>query len=150
MKKILGYFGGAVGVVVIIMATGVGNYVGKKAVDNYQDGKTDGLLEQGQAEAAAELRKQLPMQIDDVTTLQNVISMGTTLAYHYNIAANKADIDMNLFTEQMQKQLKTNTCEQKDMANTIKYGGKYTYMYMSADGLRLGQFTFGKEECGFE
>ncbi len=134
----------------IIAVAGIGGaYAGSKLVSSYMQDRNLVALEEGQALAAKQLRSQLPMKVDEATTLQSVISMGPALAYHYVIDANKADLDIESFKELMQVQLKANTCEHEGMAETIKYGGEYIYMYMSADNLRLGEFKFGKKECGF-
>ena len=130
------------------MAGGIGKYVGKTAVKEYQQGKASAVIEEAMAAAAKQMRPQLPMKVDEITTLQSVMSSGRLLIYNYTIELKKAEIDHAAFMSQMKNNLRTNVCEQKSMAEAIKYGGEYMYSYIGADGIRIGEFKIGKRECG--
>jgi len=151
MLKWIGYIAlGIGGVVLWGMASGIGKYVGKTAVQEYQQGKVAGAIEEGLANAAEQLRKQLPMKVDDITTWQSVISVGSLMSYNYTIDLRESEIDHTTFISKMGNNLKINVCGQKEMAETIRYGGRYMYTYMGVDGILIGSIEIGKKECGFD
>jgi hypothetical protein len=140
---------GLSGILLWSMAGVIGKYVGKTVVQEYQQGKNAGLVNEAQAVAAKQIRKQLPMKIDEITTLQSVASMNSLLIYNYSIDLKKSEIDSTVFLPRMKKNLKSNVCGQKAMAKVIKYGGRYMYSYVGVDGILIGDFKIGKKECGF-
>jgi hypothetical protein len=150
MLKWVGYIAlGIGGIVLWSMAGGIGKYVGRTAVQEYQQGKAAGAVEEAQAAAAKQLRKQLPMKVDKITTLESVASAGSLLIYNHTIDLIGSGIDRATFISMMKNNLKTNVCGQKSMAEAIKHGGRYMYSYMGADGIVIGSIEIGKGECGF-
>jgi hypothetical protein len=125
----------------------IGKFVGKSAVERYQSGQTEGAVEQAIEQAAIEIRKQLPMKVDKITTLQNVISAGNTLQYHYIMDVDVKTLDKNVFKINMRKSLLHNICNQKDMVFTMNLGGNYLYLYKDKNGLYIDDFKFRKNSC---
>ena len=97
--------------------------------------------------AAAEARKQLPMRIDEITTLQSVLSAGKALIYNYRMSLKKSDLDTNKFIAEMKKTSVHNVCQQKQMKSILNLGGVYKYVYMGADGLIIGEITIALADC---
>lgn len=125
----------------------IGRFVGKSAVESYQEGKQQGVIEKAAEMAAVELRKQLPIQIDEITTLQTVVSAGKTLIYHHRLSLKKSDVDIDYFIAKMRENLKNNVCQQKQMKSILDKGGNYAYSYLSADGLFIGEITITSSDC---
>jgi len=149
MKKWIGYIAVGIGAIVLwSMAGSIGKFAGKSAVQEYRQGKMLGVLAETQREVAKQLQQQLPMRIDEVTTLYNVASADELLIYNYRMDIKKSEIDYTDFMSKMKTQLRTNVCGQKDMAYVIKNGGKYMYVYIGSDGISIGDFKIGKKECG--
>jgi len=80
--------------------------------------------------AAEEGRKQLPIQVDEFTILQNVLSAGKGLIYHYRVSLKKNDLDTNQFIAEMKETLVHNVCQQKEMKYILDLGGEYRYVYV--------------------
>ena len=119
--KYLLYAGMGLAALVVFALSGqigkfVGRTVGETTVENYQEGKQEAFLEKGQAMAAEEIRKQLPMRIDEITTLQSVLSAGKALIYNYRMSLKKSDLDTNKFIAEMKKTLVHNVCQQKQIS----------------------------------
>jgi hypothetical protein len=98
-----------------------------------------------QAAVAEQVRKQLPQKVDDVTTLQDVTSIGPLLAYLYVI-----DMDLNpdeaaQLLDERRTDVISNVCVQKRKA--VDLGGKYQYIYMTRSGLSVGDFSVAKPQC---
>jgi hypothetical protein len=121
-------------------------FVGKSAVESYQEGKQQGVLEKAQEMAAQEIRKQAPIQIDEITTLQSAHSVGKTLIYNHRLSLRKSDINDN-FVAEMRKSLKHNVCQNKGMRITLNIGGEFTYIYLSLDGLLIGEIKITSSDC---
>ena len=150
--KYLLYAGMGLAALVVFALSGqigkfVGRTVGETTVENYQEGKQEAFLEKGQAMAAEEIRKQLPMRIDEITTLQSVLSAGKALIYNYRMSLKKSDLDTNEFIAKMTENLAHNVCQQKQMRNILNLGGNYKYVYMGADGLLIGDITITLADC---
>jgi 3-phosphoglycerate kinase len=147
MKR-LGYIIFAIGGLLLFAFAGqIGRYVGKSGVQSYEAGKMQGLVEKGQELAAVELRKQLPLQVDKLTTLQTVVSAGKMLIYRYEIATKKTEVDIGGFVSEMTEILKNNTCQQKQMRASMNMNAKYKYMYFDTDGLLLADITISSADC---
>jgi hypothetical protein len=149
MKKWLIYIAlGIGGILIWGFAGGIGKMVGRTAVEKYQQGKIEGTIEKAQELAAKHLRKQLPLKVDEITTMQNVVSVGKNLTYFYTMDRKKSDPSLSQFIRKMTPNIIKNVCGQKDMALSIKYGGSFTYSYMGSDGLSIGSIKISKKECG--
>ena len=105
-----------------------------------------GAVENAQAAAAAGAKNQLPAQIDKVTTLQDVSADGATLINRYVLAVDASKMNLAVFAEKMEAQLK-GICDQKQTAAIISHGGTYRYMFKSTDDQELGDFTIDKAAC---
>jgi len=125
----------------------IGRFVGRSAIEGYYEGERQGLVEKGQEIAAKELRKQLPVQVDERTILQNVLSVGKTLQYHYRMQMTKGDIDYHNFHRDMSGKLKNYVCLEKNMRFTLDNGGAFKYIYTGSDGLLIDQITITSSVC---
>ncbi|WCL55758.1 hypothetical protein [Gimibacter soli] len=131
------------------VAATIGAIAGSFIVNKLFEDSNNPDLEVQVAEAAAELRKQLPMKVDDQTTLQSVVSAGNSFVYHYTVSVNGSDVDLPTFSATMQKQLTAYVCESPTMAPSVKKGVEYIYIHMSADAVRLSEVAIDKADCGF-
>lgn len=73
--------------------------------------------------AAQELRKQLPMRVNETTTLQSVVGSGNVLMYNHIMNYNAEETDRALFGSIMIDNLKQNVCGNIHMADAMKIGG---------------------------
>lgn len=117
-------------------------------VDEHGSFRQSNGLAKAQAQAAAELRKQLPLKLDKYTTLQTVISVGPTIVYSYIVDIKFEEIDLKIFSEESLNQLKYNVCRETSMRDTMRAGGAYRYIYFSNDGKTIGSHTLNENVCG--
>ena len=101
----------------------------------------------GRSAAATFLRKQLPFQVDEVTTLESVASAGPLLIYNYRLTVQKETIDVPTFQAEMRRTLKQTACAQKGMRKIMSIGGSYRYVYLGADGQMIDEITIGPSDC---
>jgi hypothetical protein len=148
MKKIFLYVGGGIVALVLWALSGeIGRFIGRSAMESYVQGRQEGGVEKVLELAVHEIRKQLPMQIDEATTLQNVMSVGNAFYYYYHLSYLKSDIDAEYFREAMTRNLRSNACQHQDMRYAIDMGAEYKYIYMSADGLVIDEITIRASDC---
>jgi hypothetical protein len=139
----------ALGILAIIawaLSGEMGRFVGKSAIERYLQGQSRGAVEVAQEAAAQELRKQLPMRIDDLTTLERVMSAGTALIYQYRVEFTGNEVDV-AWHQEMKKTLAANVCEQADMKFALDNGAKYEYSYFGSDGLMIADFVITGSDC---
>lgn len=147
MKKNLIYAVlGGVAILAWALSGEIGKFVGRSAVDRYFEGQSQGAVEMAQAAAANELRAQLPMRIDDLTTLERVMSAGTTLIYQYRVDFTESDVDTAWY-QSMKNMLATNVCKQSDMRYALGSGARYQYSYIGNDGVMIADFVVTEVDC---
>lgn len=135
-------------ILIYVVAGGVGRFLGGSVADNYESSRQNTAIAEAQAQVAAEMRKQLPLKVDEFTTLQTVLSVGPTIIYSYVIDIQYDEIEREAFSDDIFKQLKFNVCQETNMLSVMSAGGIYTYTYASADGKSLGSYTLNKRVCG--
>ncbi len=104
-------------------------------------------VKKAQELAANELRKQLPMKVDELTTLLNVVSLGGVLMYGNRISLRTDELNNDEFIGRMKKQLKTNVCHHEGLMNTLNMGGEYMFSYVNLDGLLIGEINITLADC---
>jgi hypothetical protein len=148
--KILKIGGAVFGVILILVASGIGKLAGRSAVQKISDDVNQGALEKAQEIAAADLRKQLPIELDEMTTLQTALSAGSSLIYIYRIHQDIGEIDVRSVSSEMQQKLFKNVCGEKILRKNMSIGAKYIYRYFSRDGIQFAIFDFDKNICGIQ
>jgi len=84
----------------------------------------------------------LPERIDERTTLTDVNTVGTNLTYTYEVDEKLKDVaEINM--AQVEHGALQKGCS-GEMAETIKRGASYTYVYLSQNKDRIGTFTISK------
>jgi hypothetical protein len=146
-NKLVRYGAIAVALVVAAAFAGVGKYIGRKAANSYFDDKSSATIERAQEVAAEELRKQLPMKVDSVTTLQSVISFKKTILYSYVVDIDFDQINSSDFINEVSRRVVYNACSTKEMKEIISLGGSYRYSYVSKDGFKLGELAVERKDC---
>lgn len=73
------------GLLVVFFSKEIGGFVGKFAAQNAVSGYGEGGWEEITRKVAVDLNKQLPMTVDNDTTLLAVTASGKTMTYHHKI-----------------------------------------------------------------
>lgn len=132
------------GLLVWVLTGETGRFFGDSG---YQGGTQQGAIERAQEAAARELRKQLPMKVDDVTTLQDVSSVGKTLIYEYKLFMSSGMVDKGEFRSTMRAQLVNNACQKEEMKSKIDGGAMYTYKFLGIDGSIIATIKISASDC---
>jgi hypothetical protein len=133
------------GILAIALAKPMIQLIGETGTKQFADGRLESELVTMQAAIAEQVRKQLPQKIDNVTTLQDVTSIGPVLAYLYVIDMDLNPTEAEQLLDERRTDVISNVCVQKRKA--VDLGGKYQYIYMTRSGLSVGDFSVAQPEC---
>lgn len=94
-------------------------------------------------EAARQLNPQLPLRVDEITTIVSVAAVGAEFAYNVRV-----NVDADSVTEAMRRALGDNTrafvCNASDMRTTIGNGGSYRYSWSDRSGRPLHELLIAR------
>jgi hypothetical protein len=108
---------------------------------------SSGEIEKAQQEAAAQINKNLPMQVDELTTLEAVSSEGSALVYNYKVDVKKDETDLDVFTAEVKKNLMATMCGKEPFSKLYSAGASYVYNYTDTAGDALTEITIDADTC---
>lgn len=134
----------------IVFAKGIGKMVGKSAVDNYNQNKIEGEIENTLLKASKQINAQLPTMVDNETRADTTMSVGTHMIYKFTmINLSEKDIDKKSFTNDIKTMLVKNQCGHEETIKALKLGVQYDYMYQDRNGNLIATVNVNKGDCGF-
>ena len=90
------------------------------------------------AESARQLNAQMPMRVDEVTTVESVAAVGAEFVYYVRV-----DVDAATITGAIRDNLSAGTrnyvCNAADMRRTIGNGGSYRYRWSDRSGRAVNE-----------
>lgn len=99
-----------------------------------------------QSHAAKVFRKQLPMKIDEVTTLLTVASAGRTGVYSYRMDLFENELPLD-WRQKQTSLMRHNVCSQPIMSKLMKQGASYAYQYVDKSGKFLVYIKIENSDC---
>ena len=144
MTEVVAGTGSVVGLVV---GDAFGKLLGKSAGSFLKPSKGD--IETALSKTCAELNKQLPKNIDEVTQLDSLSSgPGLRLTYKHSVTITKSAGVIAAHLEQVVgPRLRSNLCSQENIL--LKNGVSLIYAYYGNDGGYVGHIGVRPEDCGF-
>ena len=97
--------------------------------------------------AADDINRSVPMQVDKATRLLNVVALGNTLRYRYELDVKKSEYETNLIEKGQGEQMKMTICTSADMQALVSLGTVMEYAYYSKDGAELEVFAIRLSTC---
>ncbi len=88
------------------------------------------LIEQSLLETAIALQKQLPMQIDEVTTLNNAIANGLQFLYVFHVDIDNIRMEIVDIAKYQKNVTLGNVCSHSSMLIAMSHGVHYRYMFI--------------------
>jgi hypothetical protein len=104
------------------------------------------FVSDAQAHAAKAFRKQLPVKVDENTTLLTVGSAGRTLIYSYRVNAHKKNLPSD-WQRRQNSHMENNLCNHPKMRTMLKRGASYSYQYVDVVGELIAYFTVANSNC---
>ena len=104
------------------------------------------LVNEKLVETTKQLSKQLPLRVDEHTTLINVVAGSKTMRYFYEISLKKEDLDVDLLMAKIEKLTKNNICSMKNTRELLDLDVNLIYLYRINEKY-IGELFFDKETC---
>lgn len=95
-----------------------------------------------------QLKKALPSKIDSDTEIYAISFDHKTITYRYRLLkADKAEIDVNYFNDNIKPQLIKEICSDKDLSRYVKQGIIFSAIYDDKKGAELGRASVKPGDC---
>ncbi len=124
--------------------------VSKISIENPEMIPMEDLIE-GFKYAAKQLKRNLPMMIDEHTRLDNVsVGPGPRIVYEYmfpNFFLSGVDVDLT--HSNLKKEAVKNACSNPEIKKSLQSGGILEYSYSTTDGHEISSFEVERKTCGF-
>lgn len=145
------------GIIIILIGSAIGGMIGKqcgKALVQFNSSSPQEIeqeLIKGFETAARQINQNTPIMVDEVTRMDNAtVGPGARVTYHCTfIKYSSDDIDLTKLHTNLRPIVKDRVCNNKDMKQSLQYGGIYTYTYYGNDGEFLSSFDIDRNDCGF-
>jgi len=137
------WFGGAIGIIVFILAFVVVRYLTQEAISpsNNSISRAD-LINQAVSEVKSQMT--IPSKIDEITTLTNVTAESGAIRYHYTLTG--ADTS-NLSNSYLKNYLGQSICSNSDTKNLLNQDINMEYSYIISETGQNYFVTFNKADC---
>ena len=120
--------------IVVVMAKGIGREVGKSTVESYELGRQEGALEAGIQKAAAKIRPQLPVRVDEDTTMIGVVAAGKNIIYQMSVSTDIPEARIHEAQAEMQRTVALNVCQNEKTKALVEAGATMSYAYTLPSG----------------
>lgn len=143
MKKIVLWTAGIAALVAVwAVIFGYGGDVVDAAKEKFAEELDKGIAE-GIDEAVAEMQKQIPAQVDEITTLVGVEGSRYQLAYTMQVSVLRENIDRNLLRENFVQ----NLCGESDVKFLLDNDVVYHYTFIGEEKEPYFTFQVVKDDC---
>ena len=90
-------------------------------------------------EAARQANAQLPLRVDEVTTITSIVADGTAVIYNIRVDTDAASVPA-VTRERIETAARASACARADMRQTMAMGGAYTYVWSDRAGREYLRF----------
>ena len=133
----------------IVFASSIGHRIIESAINEFEQGKPDGAIEETLASLSKKVNGQLPLMIDPETRLDTTICVGKQMHYKYTMVNfDKNQFSQNTFQIEMKAMLKRNQCGDEKVLELLEKGVEYFYMYFDKNGNNIATIKISKRVCG--
>ena len=92
-----------------------------------------------------ELRKNLPMKVDEITTWLAILALGPAVLYTYSFDLPKQDIEA--IAGDLKNVTTQNACNNKTWRMFLDAGARQRHLYVDESGLHAVQFDIDSNSC---
>lgn len=143
-KKLFKLFG----VIAVLIAIVIGNFVGKTTVDAYSSTEKKAKLNSILVNIASGINTNLPMMIDTETQLTSTMGLSNEFRYNYTlINFSIKDISPKEISNQVETKIINGVCTTKEMKFFVERGVTVSYAYHSKDGKQITIVSVPSSKC---
>lgn len=142
-------------IVGLILIKVLGGAIGGSVAESYLDSnKQDRDMDnQAQAieilsESISDIKKDLPITVDEITTLEKIDLIGLNIIYEYKLKlVGLSTNERETIGFEMKNENTKVACENTDIVKALKIGVSYQYNYHDLDGLEVPGFKVTQDIC---
>jgi hypothetical protein len=108
-----------------------------------EESLSDQRLRMDLKDAAVQINRSAPRQLDGRVRLERAMAEGFTLTYHYSVSGEPIDVASSKIA--MSREVRAQTCADAGMAAAIYDGARFVYSYADSNGKKL--FSFNVDAC---
>ena len=108
-----------------------------------EESLSDQRLRMDLKEAAVQINRTAPRQLDERVRLERATADGFSLTYHYSVSGEPIDVATSKVA--MSRVVRAQTCADAGMAAAIYDGARFVYSYADSNGKKL--FSFNVDAC---
>lgn len=135
------YIFAGIGAVIVIAVVVLFSLYGP---DEYTE---EGALAWGLEVGVADINRQAPIELDDLTTLTGAEIEGMHVTYKNALKQRLTPAEVDDFKRYQAPALVTAVCENADMQASLNGGASFTYTYVDESDAEVGNFTISKKDC---
>jgi hypothetical protein len=127
------------GTIIMAIAVILGGMIGKAAMNKFFEVREETKIEEGLDQAAKEINKSCPKQIDEDTRIDKAIhGPGKKFAYYYTLTRySSKDISKEAFDSEIAPAIKKNALGGDGIKTMLKKGILVEYHYAGKDGGKI-------------
>lgn len=112
--------------------------------DDYSE---QGSLAWGLGVGVADINRQAPIKLDELTTLASAELVDLHVTYKNELRQKLTAEEIETFQKDQGSALLQGVCENPDMQTSLNGGAFFTYEYVDETGTLVGDFTISKKDC---
>lgn len=148
IKSIALKIGSVIVVIVTVIFAKTMGLVGGSVAESYVKSKNEEHVSQILSDSLNDIRSQLPIAVDEITTLENVDLDGLTYIYEYKVDLSDFDTNQIDFIRSNIKNENTNIgCGNPDIVKVLDEGVEYRYLYHDLGNNYITSFDITKSIC---
>jgi hypothetical protein len=110
-----------------------------RPLSTFSDEEKRAMVVCANREAARQANAQLPMRVDDVTTVTSITADGLTVVYNVRLDLDAANLPAGA-RARLEANARANACARQDMRQTMGMGGAYAYVWSDRAGRPILRF----------
>jgi|26BtaG_2_1085354.scaffolds.fasta_scaffold03912_4 hypothetical protein len=116
--------------------------------DSYEQDSYIESISKGISDNLYMIKKDLPITIDDVTTLESIDSDELSVIYDYRLKVSGLnDSEKSKLESDIKNENTKSACNNPDMSKFLELGVSYIYNYHDLDNIRINGFEVTKDIC---
>ena len=137
----------------LILIKVLGGAIGGSVAESYLNSNKQDMDNQAQAieilsESISDIKKDLPITVDEITTLEKIDLIGLNIIYEYKLElVGLSTNERETIGFEVKNENTKVACENTDVVKALKMGVSYQYNYRDLDGLEVPGFKVTQDIC---
>ena len=123
-------------------------FLGSSAAESYIESNNENRVIQILSDEIGDIKAQLPMVVDEITTLEKVDLDGLYIIYKYKVDLSGYDTsEINIIGFNIKNENTNKACNKPDIPEALNAGVEYHFTYHDLDNNQISSFEITKAIC---